>query len=197
MASLARYVQGDTRPKAVLCDPSYPIEVGDLLYRVAGTNLARPASGMSNQYTEVNNQIMFHNAFLGVALQKNLAQTGEALPLNPVTIRTPLNVIEVATQGIFEFPLSAAATFNGGELVGPANNTANTALQNQVVKMVTTIQQSIGRASPDANEIGQKTSQVADKAFSGMQTYVKVEILSEVFYGGEPVATSGSSSSGQ
>lgn len=197
MASLARYVQGDTRPKAVQCDPNYPIEVGDLLYREPGTNLARPASGANWQGSEGNSQVAFHNQFLGVALQKNRAQTNETLPLNPVITRVPLDVIEIATQGIFEFPLSAAATYVGGEYIAPAANSGNTALQNQVVKTAINGQLgSIGRASPDANEIGQNTSQIADKAFQGTQTYVKVEIMSQVFYGGEVPSVSGSSSSG-
>ena len=49
MASIARYVSGDTNPMPVLCDPNYPIEVGDLLFREPSNNLARPASAMVNQ----------------------------------------------------------------------------------------------------------------------------------------------------
>src|SRR5271166_3658372 len=130
MASIARYVRGDANPKPVLCDPNYPIEVGDLLFREPSNNLARPASALVNQGSETLNQQTFHNQFLGVALQKNGLQSNEVVPLNSTINHSPANVIEVATKGIFEFALAAAAAYNGGEFIAPANNSGNTALQN-------------------------------------------------------------------
>ncbi len=66
MASTARYVSGDCRPIAVKCDPSYPIEIGDLLFLEPSNNLARPASAMVNQGSQSYNQAEFHNFFLAL-----------------------------------------------------------------------------------------------------------------------------------
>jgi hypothetical protein len=195
MASFARYRSGPTNPKPVLCDPNYPVEVGDLLFREPTNNLARPASALVNQGSETLNQQAFHDQFLGVALQKNGVQSGEVVPLNSTVNHSPANVIEVATQGVFEFPLPAAATFNGGEFIGPANNSGGTALQNQVVKTAAAgIAGSIGRASPSAAAIGQNQTALAPSAYQGMVNVVDVEILSTIFYGGEQATVPGSSS---
>ena len=78
MASNARYVSGDCKPIAVKCDPSYPIEVGDLLFLEPSNNLARPARAMVNQGSQALNQGAFHDVFLGVALQKNGLQPNES-----------------------------------------------------------------------------------------------------------------------
>jgi hypothetical protein len=198
MASIFRYREGDTHPKPVLCDPNYAIEVGDLLFREPSNGLARPASAMVNQGSETLNQQTFHNNFLGVALQKNGAQPGELLPLNSTVNHSPANVIEVATTGIFEYTLAAAATYNGGEFIGPAN--AANQLQNQVVKTaIAGLAGSIGRASPAAAEIGQNATQIGAPVSVGQVNVVGVEILSTVFYGGEYAIVAGSSgsSSGQ
>lgn len=201
MASIARYVRGNCNPKPVLCDPSYPIEVGDLLFREPTNNLARPASALVNQGSETLNQQTFHDYFLGVALQKNGVQSGETVPLNSTINHSPANCIEVATTGIFAFQVSSATAYQGGEYIAPANNAGGTALQDQVVKTaVAGGAGSIGRASPSAASIGQSTvTELAPSAYGGQVPYVEVEILSTVFYGGEQVLIPGSSgsSSGQ
>jgi hypothetical protein len=195
MSSIARYVRGNTNPKPVLCDPNYPIEVGDLLFREPSNNLARPASALVNQGSETLNQQAFHNQFLGVALQKNGVQPGETVPLNSTVNHSPANTIEIATTGIFEYGLSSAAAYQGGEFLAPANNSGGTALQNQVVKTaVAGIAGSIGRASPSAAAIGQNVTALAPSAYQGQQNVVEVEILSTIFYGGEAAPSVGSSS---
>ena len=133
MASIARYLSG-RHPKPVLCDPNYPIEVGDLLFREPTNNLARPASRAGQPGQPDPQPAAFHNQFLGVALQKNGVQPNEVVPLNSTISHSPPNVIEVATTGMFEYQLAAATAFNGGEFVGPANDSGSTALQNQVVR---------------------------------------------------------------
>ena len=204
-----RYREGDCRPKSVLCDPNYPIEIGDLLFREPSNNLARPASALINQGSENYNQLAFHNNFLGVALQKNGTNTGETLPLFPVSARTPANVIEVATQGVFEYPVATAMTYQGGEYIGPANNAAGNGLLSQCVKTaISGISGSIGRAVPAAAQINATVLEFADQVNAGANNaavpaipqqgfanFVAVEILSTVFYGGEitPVTTSSSS----
>ena len=150
MASTARYRSGPTNPIAVKCDPNFPIEVGDLLFQDPVSRLAKPAAGMKNQGSEALNQSTFHDFFLGVALQKNGAQPNEALPLNSTVEHSPSNVIEAATTGEFEFDCG----WNTGDLVGLANNSAGTALQNQFVKPVTAVSAAIGRAVPEAAAIG-------------------------------------------
>jgi hypothetical protein len=196
MASIARYIRGNTNPKPVLCDPLYPVEVGDLLFRETTNNLARPASAMIQQGSESLSQQEFHNQFLGVALQKNGAQSGETLPLNSTVNHQPANVIEVATTGIFEYGLDAATVFQGGEFIGPATvgDGATGQLQNQVVQKVATLAQSIGRASPSAAAINQNVTALAPSAYAGQQNVVEVEILSTIFYGGEYAPVVGSSS---
>jgi hypothetical protein len=195
MSSTARYRSGNCNPKPVLCDPNYAIEVGDLLFREPSNGLARPASAMVNQGSETLNQQAFHNQFLGVALQKNGLQSGETAPLFSTIQHAPANCIEVATTGVFEFQLAAAATFNGGEYIGAANNSGGTALQDQVVKAaIAGAAGGIGRASPAAAEIGANATQLAPQEFQGQVNMVAVEIQSTVFYGGEQAAAAGSSS---
>jgi len=195
MSSIMRYVRGNTNPKPVLCDPNDPIEVGDLLFREPSNNLARPASAMLNQGSETLNQQAFHDQFLGVALQKNGVQPGETVPLDSTISHSPANTIEIATTGIFEYGLAAATAYQGGEFIAPANNAGGTALQNQVVKTaIAGIAGSIGRASPGAAAIGQDVTALNPQAYEGQQNVVEVEILSTIFYGGEPAQSVGSSS---
>jgi hypothetical protein len=181
MSSNARYISGDCKPTAVKCDPSYPIEIGDLLFLEPSNNLARPASAMLNQGSLALNQGAFHDVFLGVALQKNGLQTNEVVPLNSQISHSPANVIECATAGRFLFPCAATA-WNPGNLVGPVNNAANTALQNQSVGSVASTALSIGRAAPAADEIGVSLTQVI------------VQIESTIMGGGAQNAVVGSSS---
>jgi len=181
MASTARYASGDCQPTAVKCNANYPIEIGDLLFLEPSDNLARPASALINQGSEVLNQGAFHDCFLGVALQKNGLQSGETVPLNSTVDHSPANVIEVATAGRFLFPCAATA-WNPGALVGAANNSGGTALQNQAVKSVANTSLAIGRAVPAADEIGVSLTQVI------------VQIESTIFGGGAQTPVPGSSS---
>ena len=79
-------------------------------------------------------------------------------------------------------------------MIGPAENAAGTGLQSQVVSQVTALANSIGRASPPAAAIGNDQQDLAPSAYQGLANVVHVEILSTVFYGGEPAQTLGSSS---
>ncbi len=183
MASTARYVSGDCRPIAVKCDPSYPIEIGDLLFLEPSNNLARPASAMVNQGSQSYNQAEFHNFFLGVALQRNGLQPNEVVPLNSTLDHSPANTIECATAGRFLYPCAATA-WNPGGLVGAVNNSGNTALLNQSVTTAADVAHSIGRAAPAADEIGVSLTQVI------------VQIESTIMSGGaQPATSSGSSGS--
>jgi hypothetical protein len=203
MSSQARYVRGNCNPKPLACDPSYPIEVGDLLFREPSNGLARPASAMAGQGSETLNQQTFHDVFLGVALQKNgvqpapgggspYTQPAETWPIGSTGNHSPANVIEVATTGTFVFPLSSAASYNGGEFIGPAGATT---LANQQVKTAAAgAAGSIGRASPSAAAIGQQAQQLGTAIPPVLVNYVEVEIESTIFYGGEQSYVVGSSS---
>jgi hypothetical protein len=181
MASTARHVSGDCKPIAALCDSAYPIEVGDLLFQDPVSKKAKPASAMANQGSEDLNQDTFQQFFLGVALQKNGAQSGETLPLNSTVNHSPANTIEVATAGIFCFDCVATA-WNTGDLVGAKNNAGATALENQKVKTAASASLAIGNAVPAANEINVSLTQVL------------VAIRSTIMDGGVPNQVAGSSS---
>jgi hypothetical protein len=181
MASTARYRSGDTNPIAVLCDPTFPIEVGDLLFQDPVSRLAKPASAMKNQGSQSLNQQTFHDQFLGVALQKNGLQPNEVVPLNSSLNHFPANTIQCATTGEFEFACASNA-WNPGDLVGAVNNTGNTGLQNQFVAPVTSPPASIGKAVPEAAAINQAN------------TSVGVRITSSILAGGVQSTVPGSSS---
>ncbi len=179
MSSNARYVSGDCKPTPVKCDPTTPIEVGDLLFLEPSNGLARPASAAANQGTVLLNQGAFHDAFLGVALQKNGLQPNETVPLNSTINHSPANVIQCATAGRFLYPC-AATTWNTGSLVGVAATTAG--CPNQSVASVANTSLSIGRAAPAADEIGVSLTQVI------------VQIESTIMAGGAQTPVAGSSS---
>ena len=153
MASTARYRSGHTNPVAALVDTTYAIEKGDLVFQDPVTKKIRPASSMVDQLTETLNQDAFQQFFLGVALERNGTQSGETVPLNSPLTHSPANVIQVATTGDFEFAC-AAATWKTGDLVGAAEKSSGTALENQTVKSAATVSLAIGRAVPEANAIG-------------------------------------------
>ena len=90
------------------------------------------------------------------------------------------------------FPLSSAASYNGGEFIGPAGATT---LANQQVKTAAAgAAGSIGRASPSAAAIGQQAQQLGTAIPPVLVNYVEVEIESTIFYGGEQSYVVGSSS---
>jgi len=176
MASTFRHRSGPTNSIAVLADSAAPIEVGDLVYQDPTSKKAKPASAMINQGSEALNQDVFQSFFLGVALQKNGAQTNELLPLNSTVVRMPANVIEIATTGDFEFDC-ASTTWKTGDLVGAANNAGGTALLNQSVKTAASASLAIGRAVPEPNAIAAARTTVVVRIKS---TILEAGILNQV-----------------
>lgn len=181
MSSKFRYVRGDCKPIACLADSSTPIEVGDLLYQDPTTKKVKPASAMIDQGSETLNQDAFQQFFMGVAMQKNGAQSGETLPLNSTVNHSPANTIEVATAGQFAFECNATA-WGTGDLVGACEKSSGTALENQKVKAATSASLAIGRAVPGAGQIGVSL------------TSVTVDIRSTIMNGGVVNQVAGSSS---
>jgi hypothetical protein len=137
MANTMRWRYGDTNPVMMAVDSGTVIEIGDLLWQVVDD--ARPASSQSDQGTESANQQLFHDAFVGVAMQASAS--GSTQP------------IRVATTGVFEFDC-LSTTLEIGDLLGPDENAAGTALLNQTVAKVTNANAAIGRCAKRLNPAG-------------------------------------------
>jgi len=152
MANTMRWRYGDTNPVMMAVDSATVIEIGDLLLQ--DTDDAKPASSQTDQGTESANQQMFHDLFVGVAMQASRA--GETQP------------IRVATSGVFEFDC-LSTTLEVGDLMGADENGAGIALLNQTVAKVTNANAAIGRCAKRLNPAG---------------TRVLVDIVSSVVKGG-------------
>jgi hypothetical protein len=157
MADIMRWRYGDTNPVVLPVDSGTVIEIGDLVY--LATDDARPASAQADQGTEAANQELFHDNFAGVAMQKS--RSGDTAP------------IRVATSGVFEF-VCPSGTFEVGALIGVDEAASGTALEDQQVAGVATVNLAIGRCAKRVNP--------AD-------TKVLVDIVATVSHGGpQPVA---------
>jgi hypothetical protein len=152
MANTMRWRYGDTNPVMMAVDSATVIEIGDLLLQ--DTDDAKPASSQTDQGTESANQQMFHDLFVGVAMQASRA--GDTQP------------IRVATSGVFEFDC-LSTTLEVGDLMGADENGAGIALLNQTVVKVTNANAAIGRCAKRLNPAG---------------TRVLVDIVSSVVKGG-------------
>ena len=69
MSDRLRWRYGDTNPVVAAVDPSTVIEIGDLVYLDADD--VKPASAQADQGTETDNQALFADNFLGVAMQRS------------------------------------------------------------------------------------------------------------------------------
>lgn len=130
MTDKMRWRYGDTNPVIAAVDAATVIEIGDLVYQE--TDDARPASSQADQGTEVANQELFADKFLGVAMQRSRA--GETAP------------IRVATTGVFEYDCPSGA-FELGKLVGADEDAVGTALLNQQVAPVALSKYAVGRVA--------------------------------------------------
>lgn len=144
-----RYKYGDANPvvsPAVVTDTV--IQPGDLV-----TDTPAAAADVTWDTDLATTQEAFHDAFLGVSGQRS--RDGDTDP------------IRVNTTGVFEFDC-AAATFDLGDLVGPAKATGN-ALESQKVVAVASANLAIGRVA---------------KAYGSNTTKVLVRVESTVMTGG-------------
>ncbi len=110
MADTMRWRYGDTNP--VVTKPvasGVTIQIGDLVGQDSSGNVT-PASALAWTTDLPTTQTAFHLTFLGVAMQRSLSADTDP--------------IRVATSGVFEMAC-ASATFNIGDLVGPAKDTGN------------------------------------------------------------------------
>ena len=152
MANTMRWRYGDTCPVMLPVDSATVIEIGDMLY--LDTDDAKPASAQTDQGTESSNQQLFHDGFVGVAMQAS--RSGDTQP------------IRVATSGVFEFDC-VSTTLEVGDMLGPDENVAGTALLNGTVIKVTAATNAVGRCAKRLNPAG---------------THVLVDIVSSVLKGG-------------
>jgi hypothetical protein len=151
-----RWRYGDTCPVMLPVDSATVIEIGDLVY--LDTDDAKPASVQADQGTEAANQELFHDKFAGVAMQASAS--GDTQP------------VRVATAGVFEFDCVSAA-FEVGEPIGADENAGGTALEDQTVAEVATLNLAIGRCA---------------KRVSPAATRVLVDVVSTVLKGGPQAA---------
>lgn len=152
MANTMRWRYGDTCPVMLPVDSATAIEIGDMLY--LDTDDAKPASAQGDQGTKSSNQQLFHDVFVGVAMQAS--RSGDTQP------------IRVATTGVFEFDV-VSTTLEVGDLMGPDENVAGTALLNGTVIKVSNANAAIGRCAKRLNPAG---------------TRVLVDVVSGILKGG-------------
>ena len=155
MADTMRWRYGETNPVLVPVDSGTVIEIGDLVY--LDTDDAKPASAQADQSSEAANQELFHDKFLGVAMQRSRA--GDTDP------------IRVATTGVFEF-ICASAAFEVGDLLGSDEASNGTELEDQTVAKVSTANLAIGRCAHRVHPAS---------------TRVLVDVVSTVMRGGPQV----------
>ncbi|WP_442483996.1 hypothetical protein [Aeoliella sp. SH292] len=156
MANQMRWRYGDTSPVMLPVDSATVVEIGDLVY--LDTDDAKPAGAQADAASLTGNQEAFHDKFAGVAMQASAS--GDTAP------------IRVATSGVFEFGCGSA-TFEVGALVGPVENGAGSALENQKVVAVAAHNLAIGRCAKRVNPAA---------------TSVYVDIISTVMKGGPQAA---------
>ena len=128
MSNTMRWRYGDTNPVILAVDAATDIEIGDLIYQEVDD--ARPATLQADQGTLAANQELFHDNFVGVAMQSS--PVGSAKP------------IRVATTGVFEFECQPVA-HEVGDLLGIAEEGTGSQLEDQSVIGVATPNLAIGR----------------------------------------------------
>jgi hypothetical protein len=131
-----RYRYGETSPSEAVIATAQAANIGDLVAYNSST-ITRAEDQAWNSST-LQTQTDFVAKFLGVSAQRKLATATQ-----PGTGGGPAGFIRVDTAGVFEFDC-ASATFQVGDLVGPAKDTGN-ALLSQTVVAVATKAPAVGR----------------------------------------------------
>jgi hypothetical protein len=119
-----QYLKGDVAEAKVTIATAKAVDAGDLVGMATGTLVrAEDETWDTNLLTTQTN---FANKFLGVSMQTKDATTAR------IRGNSEDNTIMVATAGEYEFDC-ASATFEVGDLVGPAKDTGNALLSDKVV----------------------------------------------------------------
>ena len=155
-----RYRYGETQPVECTVATNQQVNIGDLVAQESNT-LVR-AEDQTWNTSLLQTQTDFVASFVGVCAQRK--NTGST---QPGTGGGRAGTVRVDTQGVFEFDC-ASATFQIGDLVGPAKDTGN-ALLSQTVVAVASKAAAIGRVNESArNSAGAPIA----------QTKVKVRVFS-------------------
>lgn len=126
-----RYVEGSVKPiQSAAAGSSSVISKGDFIFD-SGSCVPKSAGDFTWDTDLATTQRQFREKFLGLAMDRN--RSGDTFP------------IIYATGGRFEFDC-AAATFNPGDLVGPAKQSGSF-LEPQKVVAVATADLAIGRVA--------------------------------------------------
>jgi hypothetical protein len=147
-----------------------------------------PATNLTNNGTEANNQLAFAEYFLGVSDEKYGLQTGEKT-FNLNQMKSPS--VSICTAGRFEFPCPAQTVTPGKAMGIYAVSGAAIADAQKVDALAggAALAQSIGYVSTTAGNIEEGTSVT--------KTRVVIEIQGARILGTTPVAGSYSGTSGQ
>lgn len=187
MASTARYVRGDTKPRTFKASASYPFEKGDLLYIHPADNTLRRASDLTAQGDAEHGQLGFARYFVGIAGVKNGLESGEK------SYKANDNYdaeVLVLTGGVWELDCPAQEFVNG-QGVGIYSSSAGLEPYPQKVdslKGAATLSQRIGVAVPSVGAL---------RGGANM-TRVHVEIQPMAFFeGGVQTAGTYTGTSGQ
>lgn len=153
MAEVFNHIRGEANHLTVDAKSASTVVVqrGDLV-ATNSSSQAYPAASQAWNTSLATTQEDFHDVFAGVAVDRS--RNGDTAP------------ILLATQGVFLFKC-ASATFQIGDLVGPAKDTGNALLSDTVVA-VATPNLAVGRVTKGGTSV----------------TTVEVEIRSTRVYGG-------------
>lgn len=139
MSNVQRQYFGDgaigTAQTSHPCGDAVAIEIGDLVG--LSSALVVPASAGADAGTLAQNQEQFHDIFLGVSRSAHRATHD---PLDNVNI-------DVATKGIFRFPVVSSSGYAVGDFVGPDGTGSGglVGVANQVLVKVATANLAVGR----------------------------------------------------
>jgi hypothetical protein len=184
MASTARYVSGDSKPRVFLASASYPFEKGDLLYEHPADHTLRRASNLANEGSAALNRLGFAEYFVGVAGVKNGLMSGEISFKNNQNFQAE---VLVHTGGVWEFDCDADNYYNGQAIGVYATATA---CENQKVDAATNLNDRIGVA---VLSVGAIKAGVAGNTMTRLQ----IEIMPARLSGGIPTAGTYTNTSGQ
>jgi hypothetical protein len=125
--AVPQYLYGDVNEVKVTIATAKAVDAGDLVGMASGT-LVR-AEDQAWDTNLLTTQTNFANLFLGVSMQTKDASTAR------IRGNSEDNTIMVAPEGVYEFDCESA-TFEVGDLVGPAKDTGNALLSDKVVAVV-------------------------------------------------------------
>lgn len=123
--AVPKYIHGEVCPVKVTIATAKAVDAGDLVGMSSGTLVKAEDTAWDTDLATT--QEAFIALFLGVSMQDKTSTTNARVFGNSED-----NTIVAATAGVYEFDC-ASATFEVGDLVGPAKDTGNALLSDKVV----------------------------------------------------------------